>query len=137
MKILKVNHLGIVPKFPQQTHSFFNEVLMLKPDGSENVTDQQVYVDFFSLGETRLEILTPTSDTSPVAKYLEKKGSGIQHVALEVDDLSAWLNYLKTKGTELIDSEPRKGAHNTLIAFIHPRSTGGILVELVQEGKKE
>ena len=136
MKILKVNHMGIVPKNPQQTHAFFNDILMLKPGGAENVEDQQVSVDFFSAGETRLEILTPTSDSSPVAKYLETRGSGIQHVALEVDDLEAWLAYLKDRNVELIDSVPRVGAHQTRIAFIHPRSAGGVLIELVEEAKE-
>lgn len=136
MKILKVNHLGIVPKEPQQTHRFLDEILLLDPIGSEAVEDQQVFVDFFAAGGTRLEILTPTSEQSPVAQYLAKRGSGIQHVALEVDDIKAWLSHLKAKGIELIDSEPRRGAHNTSIAFIHPRATGGVLIELVQEGQK-
>ena len=135
MKILKVNHLGIVPKDPQQTHRFLNDVLSMKSEGSEVVEDQQVFVDFFGIGGTRLEILTPTSETSPVAQYLEKRGSGIQHVALEVDNLAAWLAHLKSKGVELIDQEPRRGAHGTLIAFVHPRATGGVLIELVEEPK--
>ncbi len=135
MKILKVNHLGIVPKDPQQTHRFLNDVLSMKSEGSEEVQDQQVFVDFFGVGGTRLEILTPTSETSPVAQYLEKRGSGIQHVALEVDNLAAWLAHLKSKGVELIDQEPRRGAHGTLIAFVHPRATGGVLIELVEEPK--
>jgi methylmalonyl-CoA/ethylmalonyl-CoA epimerase len=79
--------------------------------------------------------LTPTSETSPVAQYLEKRGSGIQHVALEVDNLAAWLAHLNSKGVELIDQEPRRGAHGTLIAFVHPRATGGVLIELVEEPK--
>jgi methylmalonyl-CoA/ethylmalonyl-CoA epimerase len=135
VKILKVNHLGIVPKDPQQTHRFLNDVLSMKSEGSEVVEDQQVFVDFFGIGGTRLEILTPTSETSPVAQYLEKRGSGIQHVALEVDNLAAWLAHLKSKGVELIDQEPRRGAHGTLIAFVHPRATGGVLIELVEEPK--
>jgi methylmalonyl-CoA/ethylmalonyl-CoA epimerase len=135
VKILKVNHLGIVPKDPQQTHRFLNDVLSMKSEGSEEVQDQQVFVDFFGVGGTRLEILTPTSETSPVAQYLEKRGSGIQHVALEVDNLAAWLAHLKSKGVELIDQEPRRGAHGTLIAFVHPRATGGVLIELVEEPK--
>jgi methylmalonyl-CoA/ethylmalonyl-CoA epimerase len=136
MKILKVNHLGIVPKDPQQTHRFLDEVLLLSAEGSEVVEDQQVFVDFFAAGNTRLEILTPTSDSSPVAQYLAKRGSGIQHVALQVDDLDAWLKHLKAKGVELIDEQPRTGAHHTKIAFIHPRATGGVLIELVQEDHK-
>jgi methylmalonyl-CoA/ethylmalonyl-CoA epimerase len=137
VKILKVNHLGIVPKDPQQAHRFLNEVLSLKSEGSEVVEDQQVFVDFFGVGGTRLEILTPTAETSPVAQYLEKRGSGIQHVALEVDSLSDWLAHLKSKGVELIDQEPRRGAHGTLIAFVHPRATGGVLIELVEEQNKK
>ncbi len=133
MKIKSVNHLGIAPKDPQKAREFFADRLGLEASGSENVADQKVSVDFFNCGESRLELLTPTEETSPIATFLEKKGSGIHHVALAVDNVTEWIEHLKAQGVEMIDSKPRSGAHNTLIAFVHPRSTGGVLVELVQE----
>jgi methylmalonyl-CoA/ethylmalonyl-CoA epimerase len=136
MKILRVNHLGIVPKDSIQAASFFGDLLGLVHEGKETVEEQKVSVEFFRAEATRLELLVPTSSDSPIAKFLEAKGSGIQHVALEVDSLAEWLVHLKAKGVKLIDEQPRKGAHNTLIAFVHPHATGGILVELVQENKQ-
>lgn len=136
MKILRVNHLGIVPKDVAQANSFFGDILNIVREGSETVADQQVNVSFLKVGETRLELLSATSETSPIAKFLETRGAGIQHVALEVDSIDDWLTHLKKHGVKLIDSEPRYGAHHTRIAFIHPHATGGILVELVEEQKK-
>lgn len=133
MKILRVNHLGIVPKDKNIAKSFFGEVLGLVSEGSEVVADQKVEVDFLKVDDTRLELLSATSAESPIHKFLETRGAGIQHIALEVDDIFEWLTFLQQKGIKVIDSEPKSGAHNTLIAFIHPHSTGGILVELVQE----
>lgn len=135
MKILRINHLGIAPKAPEQAKSFLGTLLGLQKAGEEIVADQKVQVTFFELENSRLEILEATEPSSPVAKFIEDRGGGIQHIALEVDDLESWLTALKESGVQMIDSQPRRGAHNTLIAFVHPRSTGGILVELVQEMK--
>lgn len=135
MKILRINHLGIAPKNADTAKNFFSAMLELESAGEETVADQKVHVTFFQTERSRLEILEPTEDSSPVAKFLSERGGGIQHIALEVDDIDAWLVNLKAKGVQLIDVEPRLGAHNTRIAFIHPRSTGGILVELTQELK--
>lgn len=135
MKVLRINHLGIAPKNAEVAKNFFGTLLNLDNQGSETVDDQKVHVTFFQAEKSRLEILEPTQEDSPVAKFLSERGGGIQHIALEVDDIDAWLDALKKQGVQLIDSEPRKGAHNTRIAFIHPRSTGGILVELTQEKK--
>lgn len=137
MKILRINHLGIAPKAPEQAKNFLGKLLGLQSAGSETVAEQKVSVTFFQSEKSRLEILEATEPSSPIAKFIEDRGGGIQHVALEVDDLNAWLTYLKNEGIQLIDSEPRRGAHNTLIAFVHPRATGGILIELVQEMKGE
>lgn len=134
MKILKINHLGIVPKDPKQAGDFFG-LLGLVREGTEIVEEQKVSVEFVNAVNARLELLSPTSSESPIAKFLEAKGSGIQHVALEVDNLDEWLTFLKSKGVKLIDTEPRYGAHHTRIAFVHPHATGGILVELVEEKK--
>jgi methylmalonyl-CoA/ethylmalonyl-CoA epimerase len=137
MKILRINHLGIAPKDPQQAKTFLGSILGLQSAGSEVVEEQKVNVTFFEAEKSRLEILEATELTSPIAKFINDRGGGIQHVALEVDDLSAWIAHLTNEGIQMIDAEPRRGAHNTLIAFVHPRSTGGILVELVQESKGE
>ncbi len=132
MKILRINHLGLAPKNPLQAIDFFQNVLQLPNHGEETIENQNVLVNMFACENSQLEILTPTSVESPIAKFLQAKGSGIHHIALEVDNLEQWLEYLKNKEIPLIDNEPRLGAHHTRIAFIHPKATGGILVELVQ-----
>jgi len=142
MKIMGLSHLGIAHKDRAQAKRFFGTLLGLPSEGSEIVESQKVEVDFFSLaGENgaagasggRVELLDPTSPDSSIAKYKEKFGSGVHHMALRVDDLVAWIGHLKKNGVKMIDESPRPGAHHTLIAFVHPHSTGGILVELVQE----
>lgn len=133
VKIIRINHLGLAPKDPAVARSFFADLLGLPSDGTEVVAEQKVRVEFFPAERSRLELLVPTTPDSPVAKYVEAKGGGIQHLALEVDDIEAWLAHLKAKGVRLIDESPRYGAHGTRIAFVHPHSTGGLLIELVQE----
>ena len=103
-------------------------------EGTEVVAEQKVKVAFFSVGESRVELLEPTADDSPVAKFLEKNGEGTHHVAYEVDDLVATLARLKAAGVRLIDEVPRCGAHGTRIAFLHPKASGGVLTELCQGG---
>jgi len=143
-KILGVNHLGLAAKDPQKCHWFISEVLGLEFLGPELVAPQKTMTEMFSASSnltnppgfpSRLEILIPQVSTNdgPISKYLEKKGGGIHHVALAVDNLEAALAHLKGKGVRLIDESPRAGAHDTLIAFVHPDSAGGILFELVQE----
>lgn len=133
LQIKKINHLGVVPKDLATAQHFFSHVLKLKHDGSEQVQQQKVLVDFYQCGQTRLELLKPTSEESPISKFLATKGSGIHHIALEVDHLDDWIAYLSEHDIEMIDHTAKSGAHHTRIAFIHPRSTGGILVELVEE----
>ena len=133
MKVLRISHLGIAPKDNEKAASFFSSVLGLQALGAETVEEQKVHVRFFQAENSRIELLEPTSPDSPVAKFLETKGSGIQHMALEVDNIEEWLGYLKEHNVRMIDEVWRKGAHNTKIAFVHPSSAGGILVELVQE----
>ncbi len=135
MKVIRISHLGIVPKDLNLALSFFNKTLKLEHVGSEEVVDQQVKVDFLQCENSRLELLVPTQSSSPIAKYIENRGAGIQHIALEVDSIEEWLIHLKKNNIQLIDELPRAGAHNTKIIFIHPRATGGILVELVEESK--
>jgi methylmalonyl-CoA/ethylmalonyl-CoA epimerase len=104
-------------------------------EGSEVVAEQKVKVAFFVVGESRIELLEPTADDSPVAKFLEKNGPGIHHVAYEVADLELRLAQLKVEGVRLIDESPRTGAHNARIAFMHPKVSGGVLTELCQSVK--
>lgn len=137
MIVKSINHLGIVPKDPKQARHFFSDILGLTNENSETVPDQKVSIDFLDCNKVRLELLSPTSPESPIAKFLETKGSGIQHIAFEVENLEHWLEHLRQNDIELIDKIPKKGAHQTRIAFVHPRSTGGILVELVEEKTKD
>lgn len=133
MKVIRISHLGVAPKDNAVAAHFFGNVLGLAAHGEETVPEQKVHVRFFQAEKSRIELLEATTPDSPIAKFLELKGSGIQHVALEVDDVAAWAAHLKAQGVRLIDESPRKGAHNTQIIFIHPAATGGVLVELVQE----
>lgn len=142
-KILGINHVGLAPKNPSQTRKFFSELLGLTFHGDELVSDQKTLTAMFSSSskgaaqnsqnEARLEILEPHESSGPIASFLEKKGSGIHHIAMRVDSVDNALAYLKSKNVRLIDTTPRNGAHNTRIVFIHPEATGGLLVELVEE----
>lgn len=133
MKIKRINHLGIVPKDFKQSKKFFTNILGLNHEGREIVEEQKVSVEFIRCENSRLELLEPTSKDSPISKFLETRGAGIQHIALEVDNLDNWIEHLKKNNIRLIDEKPRYGAHNMRIAFVHPHSTGGVLVELVEE----
>ena len=133
MKILRINHLGVAPKDNAVAAEFFGKTLGLAHEGSETVVEQKVHVDFYRIEKSRIELLAATDNTSPIAQFIEKRGAGIQHVAFEVDSIDEWLVHLKKQGIRLIDETPRMGAHNTRIAFVHPQSTGGVLVELVEE----
>lgn len=101
-------------------------------EGTEEVAEQKVRVAFLAVGESRIELLEPTAPDSPVARFLEKSGEGIHHIAYEVADLEQTLKDLRDRGVRLIDETPRRGAHNTRIAFLHPKATGGVLTELCQ-----
>jgi methylmalonyl-CoA/ethylmalonyl-CoA epimerase len=129
MKITRVDHIGIAVKSIAESLKFY-EALGLKSVGVEEVAEQKVRVAFLPIGEAEVELLESTAPDGPVAKYIEKNGEGIQHVALRVDNLEAALAELKAQGVRLIDEKPRYGAGGARIAFVHPRSTGGILLEL-------
>jgi methylmalonyl-CoA/ethylmalonyl-CoA epimerase len=129
MKISRVDHIGIAVKSIAESLKFY-EALGLKSVGVEEVAEQKVRVAFLPLGEAEIELLESTSPDGPVAKYIDKNGEGIQHVALRVDNLVAALAELKAHGVRLIDEKPRYGAGGAKIAFVHPRSTGGVLLEL-------
>jgi methylmalonyl-CoA epimerase len=131
--IQKVSHIGIAVKNIDAALPFY-QALGLEVEAIEEVPSQKVKVAFLPVGtEVRLELLEPTSADSPVAKYIEKKGEGIHHLALATTDLQARLDELEEKGIRLIDKTPRPGAHGADIAFLHPKSTGGILLELCKE----
>ena len=129
---MKINHLGIATKSIEGALKFWSDALGLENVHTEVVEDQKVRVAMLPVGESRIELLEPTSDDSPISKFLEKRGGGIHHIAVEVEDIRASLAKLKASGMRLIDETPRIGAENCLVAFIHPSSTGGVLLELVQ-----
>lgn len=130
----KINHIGIAVKSIEAATPFYRDILGMHFEGTEVVAEQKVKVAFFGVGESRIELLEPTADDSPVAKFLEKNGEGIHHIAYEVADLPAALAALKAQDVRLIDASPRLGAHGTRIAFLHPKATGGVLTELCQAG---
>lgn len=143
MKILGINHLGIAAKDPTQAKKFFHEVLGLPHLGDEIVAEQKtntMMIESVTPETTagrpgRLEILEPTDNDSPISKYLEKRGGGIHHIALTVDSIEETIEHLLAHDVQMIDTKPRNGAHKTRIAFVHPRATGGVLVEFVEESK--
>jgi methylmalonyl-CoA/ethylmalonyl-CoA epimerase len=132
MKVLKIDHLGIAVNRVDEGKKFWSDILGLDFEGTETVAEQKVTTAFFPVGESEVELLESTAPDGPVAKYIEKKGTGIQHVAFRVEDIDAALAELKEKGVKLIDQEPRIGAGGARIAFLHPKATGGVLVELCE-----
>ena len=128
----KINHIGIAVKNLENSIPFYRDQLGMEFEGSEEVTEQKVRVAFLKVGESRIELLEPTSPDSPVAKFLEKNGEGIHHMAYQVDNIEVALAELKAKGVRLVDEQPRHGAHGSLIAFLHPKATGGVLTEICQ-----
>lgn len=132
MKILKIDHLGIAVNSIEEGKQFWSRVLGLPFEGAETVETQKVTTAFFPVGESEVELLESTAPDGPIAKYIEKKGPGIQHVAFRVADIEAALQELKDAGVKLIDEIPRIGAGGARIAFLHPKATNGVLVELCQ-----
>jgi methylmalonyl-CoA/ethylmalonyl-CoA epimerase len=134
---MKINHLGIATKDINEALKFWENALGLENVHTETVEDQKVRVAMLPLGESRIELLEPTSEDSPITRFLEKRGGGIHHIAVEVEDIEAALAKLKLEGARLIDESPRIGAEGCLVAFVHPSSAGGVLLELVQENKQQ
>ena len=130
MKPTVVDHIGVAVKDLQKALAFWENSLGIPCVRVEEVTEQKVRTAFLPVGDTEIELLEPTSDESPVAKFLEKKGEGIHHIALRVENLEAALEDLKAQGVQLIDTTPRYGAGGARIAFVHPKATGGVLLEL-------
>ena len=131
-KVLKLDHIGIAVKDMEVAKKFYTEMLGMPAQGEEVVEQQQVKVCFIPSGDSEIELLESTSPDGPIAKFIEKNREGIQHIAFRVDNIENALADLKAKGVRLIDEVPRYGAGGASIAFVHPKSTGGILLELSQ-----
>lgn len=132
--LTKINHIGIAVHSIDETLPFYRDQLGMTFKGAEEVAEQQVRVAMLQVGESKIELLEPTSPDSPVAKFLEKSGPGIHHIAYEVADIETAIARLQEDGVRMIDSVPRNGAHGTRIAFVHPKSSTGVLTELCQTG---
>ena len=130
----KINHIGIAVQSIDATIPFYRDQLGMELLGCEEVVEQQVKVAMLAIGESKIELLEPTSPDSPVAKFLEKSGQGIHHIAYEVADIEVAIASMIAAGARMIDEKPRLGAHGTLIAFVHPKSSHGVLTELCQGG---
>jgi len=130
MKVLKIDHLGIAVHSIEEAKKLFQDTLGLEFEGSETVEEQKVTTAFFPVGDSEVELLESTAPDGPIAKYLEKRGEGIQHIAFRVENIEEALAELKAKGIRLIDEKPRMGAGGAKIAFLHPKSTHGVLIEI-------
>jgi methylmalonyl-CoA/ethylmalonyl-CoA epimerase len=136
MKLTHIEHIGIAVKDLNESIRYYEDVLGLSCYAIEEVKDQKVKTAFFMLGQTKIELLESTDPEGPIGKFIEKKGEGIHHLALAVEGIENALDELKEKGVQLIDSQPRKGAEGLDIAFLHPKSTRGILTELCENKNK-
>jgi methylmalonyl-CoA/ethylmalonyl-CoA epimerase len=136
LKTMKIDHIGIATGGIEEVAAFYRDALGLKIEDVEEVSDQKVRVAMLPIGESRIELLEPTTADSPISKFLAKRGPGIHHVAIQVEDIRESLGKLKQEGARLIDEEPRTGAGGCLVAFVHPSSTGGVLVELVEHQER-
>jgi methylmalonyl-CoA/ethylmalonyl-CoA epimerase len=132
--LTKINHIGIAVKSLNDSLPFYRDNLGMEFMGIEEVAEQKVRVAMLQVGESKIELLEPTADDSPVAKFIEKNGPGIHHLAYEVNDIAAAIARLVADGARMIDEKPRHGAHGTRIAFVHPKSSNGVLTELCQCG---
>lgn len=136
MNISHIEHLGIAVKSIEKAMPYYENVLGLKCYAIEEVADQKVKTAFFKVGATKIELLEPTSEDSAVAKFIEKRGEGIHHIAFATDGVANALAEVESKGVVLIDKTPRKGAEGLNIAFLHPKSTMGVLTELCENPNK-
>jgi len=130
---MKIEHIGIATRALAEAVGFWRDALGLRVEEIEEVAEKGVRVAMLPIGETRIELLEPTGEDSPIAKFLEKRGPGIHHIAVRVPDIRATLAGLKESGARLIDETPRVGAGGCLVAFIHPSTTNGVLLELVED----
>lgn len=131
--IKKIDHIGIAVKDLNETTRFYRENLGLEIEGIEEIKEQKVKAAIIPIGESRIELLQSTNLDGPIAKFIEKRGEGIHHIAIEVERIEEALQKLKKKGIQLVDQKPRIGANKMKIAFLHPRSTKGVLIELCEK----
>ncbi|MAQ76535.1 MAG: methylmalonyl-CoA epimerase [Aquimarina sp.] len=131
--IKKIEHLGIAVKDINAANKLYEKLLGVPPYKQEAVESEAVITSFFKVGESKIELLASTKEDGPIGKFIAKKGEGIHHIAFDVEDIHKELTRLEAEGFQLINKEPKQGADNKLVAFIHPKSTNGVLVELCQE----
>lgn len=129
----KIEHIGIAVKSLKDSNEMYTKLLGTAPYKTEAVASEGVNTSFFKMGASKIELLEATQDDSPIAKFLEKRGEGVHHIAYAVDDIRSEMKRLKDEGFHLLNEEPKKGADNKWVAFLHPKSTGGVLIELCQE----
>ncbi|BCI62842.1 methylmalonyl-CoA epimerase [Coprobacter secundus] len=137
MNLTHIEHLGIAVKSIEESLPYYEQVLGLKCHSVEEVADQKVKTAFFKIGQTKIELLEPTSEESTIAKFIEKRGEGIHHIAFATDNVADALAEAESKGVRLIDKAPRKGAEGLNIAFLHPKSTCSVLTELCEDPNKK
>jgi len=130
---MKIDHLGIAVRSINDSLRFYRDALGISPHGTERVEDQGVTVALLPMGESRIELLEPFAEDTPVGRFIAKRGEGIHHVCYEVEDLGSKLEEMKLKGVRVLDGYPRRGAEGKLVAFLHPATASGVLVELVQK----
>ncbi len=132
MSVKSLNHIGIAVRSIDEQRPYYEDTLGLEFEGCEDVPSQKVRVAFFRAGDVRIELLEPTDPESTVAQFIEKRGEGLHHMAFTVDEIEARIAELKQSGLRMIDERPRIGSHHMQIAFVHPKSTGGVLTELCE-----
>lgn len=131
--MLKVEHIGIAVKDIKASNALFEKLFNKKHYKAEEVPSEHVSTSFFQIGESKIELLAATDPESPIAKFIERKGEGMHHIAYEVADIYSEMKRLASEGFQLLNKDPRKGADNKLVCFLHPKSTNGVLIELCQE----
>lgn len=136
MGVKKIEHIGIAVKDIEKANDLYTKLLGVAPYKLEEVTSENVKTSFFKTGESKIELLEATSDESAIAKFIDKKGEGIHHIAFDVEDILEEMERLKKEGFILLNEQPKKGADNKLVCFVHPKSANGVLVELCQEIKR-
>ena len=134
MKVKHIDHIGIAVNSIEEAGIIYRDILGLEIADIENVAEQKVNVAFLPITDSELELLESTDPTGPVSRYIQSKGEGVQHIAFRVENIHEALNELRSKGIKLIDEEPRAGAGGARIAFIHPKETNGVLVEICERG---
>ena len=130
--MLKIEHIGIAVKNLEQSNALFQQLLGSAHYKIETVASEGVNTSFFRVGENKVELLEATREDSPIAKFIDKKGEGIHHIAFEVEDIKAEMKRLESEGFRLLNEKPKRGADNKLVCFVHPKSANGVLVELCQ-----